>query len=344
MAKTVVGLFKSIDQAQSIKSELVNTGYAAEDISVVANEGGQVRTAGAAKSTAGSSETGVGEKISSFFRSLTGGDPEEENYYTERVRKGGALLAITVPDDRADETAGILESYGAKEVDEQTATPARTTARADRKPQDQTAIPVVEEELKVGKHQVQRGGVRVYSHVTERPAEANVQLREEHIRVERRPVDRPATEADFNTARDQAIELTETAEEAVVGKTSRVVEEVLVGKETTERSQTIKDTVRKTEVEVEKVGASGSARSFADYEPEFRKDFQANYAKSGATYERYVPAYKYGYTLAADPRYTQRDWATIESQARTDWTREGKGSWEEFKAAIRSGWDRVRGR
>lgn len=339
MAKTVVGLFNSITEAQNVKYELANKGYAAQDITVVANDApGQVKTAGSAQDTAGSAETGIGEKISNFFRSLTGGDLDDERYYADEMKGGGALLAVTVPDERADQVADILDSYGAEDVDERTAVSERMSA------QDQTAIPVVEEELKVGKRQVQRGGVRVYSHVTERPVEANVQLREEHIRVERRPVDRPATEADFNTARDQNIEFTETAEEAVVVKTSRVVEEVLVGKETTERSQTIKDTVRKTEVEVEQVGPSGSARSFSDYEPEFRKDYQTNYAKNGATYERYAPAYQYGYKLAVDPRYTKSDWLTIESQAQTDWSREGKGTWEESKAAILSGWHRVRGR
>jgi len=338
MAKTVVGLFNSITEAQKVKDELVNKGYAAQDITVVANDAtGQVKAAGSAQGTAGSAETGIGEKISSFFRSLVGGEPDDERYYVDEVKGGGALLAVTVPDERADQVADVLDRYGAEDVAERTAVSGRTSA------QEQTAIPVVEEELKVGKRQVQRGGVRVYSHVTERPVEANVQLREEHIRVERRPVDRPATEADFNTARDQNIEVTETAEEAVVGKISRVVEEVLVGKETTERSQTIKDTVRKTEVEVEQVGPSGSARSFSDYEPEFRKDYQTNYAKSGAPYERYAPAYQYGYKLAVDPRYTKSDWSTIESQAQKDWSREGKGTWEEFKAAILSGWYRVRG-
>ena len=83
---------------------------------------------------------------------------------------------------------------------------------------------------------------------------------------------------------------------------------------------------------MEQVGPSGSARSFSDYEPEFRKDYQTNYPKSGATYERYAPAYQYGYKLAVDPRYTKSNWSTIESQAQKDWSREGKGTWEDFKA------------
>jgi len=40
----------------------------------------------------------------------------------------------------------------------------------------------------------------------------------------------------------------------VVAKTARVVEEVVVGRETTERTETVKDTVRREEVEVSKDG------------------------------------------------------------------------------------------
>jgi uncharacterized protein (TIGR02271 family) len=343
MAKTVVGFFESIDEAQNVKQQLGNSGYGAQDITVVANDSnGYGNTAGSTQGRA-ASDTGIGEKIGNFFRSLTGGDSDEARYYAEGVKKGGALLAVTVPDERADQVAYVLDSYGAKDVDEQggTATRQENTARRDN---DMTAIPVVEEELQLGKRQVQRGGVRVYSHVTERPVEADVQLREEHIRVERRTVDRPATEADFNTARNQTIELTETAEEAVIGKTSRVVEEVIVGKEVTERSEKVRDTVRKTEVEVEQVGASGTARAFSDYEADFRQDYQRNYASSGASYDRYAPAYQYGYKLATDPRYAKHDWSTIESQAKSDWSREGTGPWEDLKHAVRSAWDRVRGR
>ena len=44
-------------------------------------------------------------------------------------------------------------------------------------------------------------------------------------------------------------------EEAVVNKTARVTGEVEVGKTATEREETIRDTVRQTKVEVEKIAA-----------------------------------------------------------------------------------------
>jgi len=114
------------------------------------------------------------------------------------------------------------------------------------------AIPVVEEEVSIGKREVERGGVRVRTEVQERPVQEQVNLREEHVRVERRPVDRPASEADIARAQQAGtIEVREKAEQPVVQKQARVVEEVRVGKEATERTETVRDTVRKTDVQVE---------------------------------------------------------------------------------------------
>jgi len=77
---------------------------------------------------------------------------------------------------------------------------------------------------------VQRGGVRLFTRTTERPVEQDIRLREEHARVERHPADRPATEAELGEAfKEKSVELRETAEEPVVAKTARVVEEVQIG-------------------------------------------------------------------------------------------------------------------
>ena len=122
----------------------------------------------------------------------------------------------------------------------------------------QTAIPIVEEQLQVGKREVDRGGVRVYSHVVEKPVSADVTLRDEQILVERRPVNRVATAADFNMGQGSTIELTATGEEAVVGKTAHVVEEVVLGKTSSSRTEVIQDSVRKTEVEVENLAADAA--------------------------------------------------------------------------------------
>jgi stress response protein YsnF len=87
--------------------------------------------------------------------------------------------------------------------------------------------------------------------IVQKPVEAQVSLREERATVTRRPVDRPVTDTD-KAFQEQSIEVRESTEEPVVAKTARVVEEVRVGKGTDTREETIPDTVRKTEVHVER--------------------------------------------------------------------------------------------
>jgi uncharacterized protein (TIGR02271 family) len=207
-------------------------------------------------------------------------------------------------------------------------------------------VPVVEEELHVGTRQVQRGGVRLYTRVTERPVEETVRLRDETVHVERHPVDRPATEADVAAAKDATIEVTETDEEAVVRKQARVVEEVVVRKDVQEHTETVRDTVRRTEVEVEPVGAEHAreARGFDAYDADFRGHYTTSLASRGHPYERWSPGYRYGYELASDRRYAGRDWTALEPEARRGWEAQQKGTWEEFKDTVRYAWEKVRGR
>jgi uncharacterized protein (TIGR02271 family) len=115
-------------------------------------------------------------------------------------------------------------------------------------------IPVVEEELHVGKREVNRGRVRIHSHVVERPVEEQVSLREERVHVERRPATgamHAGSTGNENLFQERTIEMEERGEEAVVSKEARVTEELVVRKDVDQRTQTVSDTVRKTEVEVE---------------------------------------------------------------------------------------------
>ncbi len=120
-------------------------------------------------------------------------------------------------------------------------------------------VKVVEEELSVGKRQVEQGAVRVHSYVREVPVEAEVDLRQTRVYVERRPVDRAVTPGDIAMG-EQVLEARETAEEAVVGKQARVVEEIGLRQETEVEHQRIHDTVRKTEVEIEDTRTGDTSR------------------------------------------------------------------------------------
>lgn len=116
---------------------------------------------------------------------------------------------------------------------------------------DSETIKVMEERLRVGKREVAGGAVRVRSYVVERPVEEKVNLHEERVSVERHPVDRAATAADTNAFQERTIEARAMSEEAVVSKDARVVEEIALHKEASDRTETVRDTVRSTKVEVE---------------------------------------------------------------------------------------------
>ena len=191
----------------------------------------------------------------------------DQKHLEDGLQSGGVVVAVSTEPGLVSKVERIFGEHSANKIDEAvvSATPAAPLAAAALATgvvAEGTTIPVIEEELAVGKRTVDAGGVRVFRKVVEIPVEETINLREEHVNVARRAVDRPATEADFAKG-DQTIELTETAEEAVVGKNARVVEELVVGKNTTERTEHIHDTVRRTEVEVENI-APGVTRDPQD--------------------------------------------------------------------------------
>jgi uncharacterized protein (TIGR02271 family) len=256
---------------------------------------------------------------------------------------------------------GAVPAYGAGTVPPRGPAPASAEARtaaergldtaAERGTGPESgAIPVVREELKIGKRAVLKGGVRVYSRVVDEPVEETVRLRQESVRVERAPANREATPADLNPGREQVFEVKEFTEEPVVSKQARVVEEVRIHKDATERTETVRDNVRRTEVNVENVGPGSATRAtgttegtaLGDNEEDFRRHYQSTYGTSGQDYETYRPGYEYGYQMANDPRYRGRNFDEVESDLRSDYARRYPNStWEKVKDSIRYGWDKL---
>jgi uncharacterized protein (TIGR02271 family) len=112
-------------------------------------------------------------------------------------------------------------------------------------------IALSEEQLTVGKRLVNRGTTHIRRFVVETPVEENVMLHSERVSIDRRPASAGARvdDADFT---DRTIEVAETDEEAVVSKTARVKEEVVVHKDATDRVETVRDTVRRQDVEIDR--------------------------------------------------------------------------------------------
>jgi uncharacterized protein (TIGR02271 family) len=230
------------------------------------------------------SGAGVGAAAGGLLGSLTGlGVPAEDAHtYAEGVRRGGALLTVRADESTMDHVTRILERHAPVDVEERAgayrqegwsgfderAEPyaAAPTNRAAAAMPRSTAgstdevIPVAEEELQVGKRAVDKGTVRIRSYITETPVQEQVTLHEERVGVERRPaVDRGALGADAFRTRE--INATEMHEEAVVSKQARVAEEVVVHKDVTAHDETVRDSVRHTEVDVDRSATDSSAPS-----------------------------------------------------------------------------------
>jgi uncharacterized protein (TIGR02271 family) len=199
-------------------------------------------------------------------------------------------------------------------------------------------IPVIQEDLEIGKREVETGGVRVQSRVTETPINEQVNLREEHVNIERHPVDRPLTAADRDAFQDRTIEMREHAEKAVVAKTARVVEQVSVGKTVTNKTEQISDSVRRTDVDIVPIKATTRV-GYERYNDQLRSHYDKTFASSGTPFTHYDSAYRYGYELRGDNRLKGSDWSAVEPHARETWESHNRGTWDRFKDAIRHGFD-----
>jgi stress response protein YsnF len=195
--------------------------------------------------------------------------------------------------------------------------------------EEERIIPIVREEMRVGRRTVERGGVRVSSHIIQKPVSEQVHLRETHVDIERRAVDRPLR-GDEKAFIDDTVEMVEMADEPVVSKQARVVEEVVVRKHIEDHVQTISDEVRATEIEFGKLRA---------FDPEdYRSHFEGQ--KLGGSFEPYLPAYQFGHELHR--RKAAERWEHIEPYARERWEEENPGTWEKFRGAIRHAWSHTR--
>ncbi len=375
---TVVAVFRSETDARAAMEDLKSNGFSSNEIFMSSNAPGTASTTGRdmeQTDTVHHHEGGV----KGWFKSLFGNEDEQNHpyvedrgYYENAVNSGNCFLTVDVDERNLDTAADVLNRHSPIDVHRESGedvnaapTKTRTDTRQNESIRNDTkqanradegkSIPVVQEELKVGKRAVLRGGVRVYSRVIDEPVEENVRLREEKVTVERTPANRASTEGDLRPGQERVFEVKEYAEEPVISKTSRVVEDVRIRKDATERTETVRDTVRRTEVDVENLSDPKVRDTMVDDvrgnvsrnaggldDTDFRNDFSQRYGNSGANYDTYAPSYQYGYDMANDPRYRGRNFDEVESDLQTDYgSRYPNSTWERMKDSVRYGWNKV---
>ncbi|MGI4795107.1 MAG: YsnF/AvaK domain-containing protein [Janthinobacterium lividum] len=268
--ETIVAVFDTAAHATAAVQELEGAGVPPD--AITQHSGG---------AATGSSTTGAPAPEKGFWSSLFGGEPEQGSdisVYDRSMQSGSTVVSVKAPAQSLTQVMEILERHGPVDIDDRAATYATTqtssttgggtmlagaasTQRTSAAQVTGTAGPNVvadqatggtiqlaEESLAVGKRLLNTGTTRIRRYVIETPVEEQVTLHSEKVVVERRPVTGQVTgTVDFT---DKVLEATETDEQAVVSKTARIVEEVGLRKEASDRTETVRDTVRKQEVEI----------------------------------------------------------------------------------------------
>lgn len=249
--QTVVGIFKEGIDAQTAVQKLESTHHIDRNKIDIANPGSST-----AERVVGSTDQSS-DSLGSFFGSLFGTNDEAEKH-TRAARQGWVVTVYADSRQEAEKVADVLDTCGAVDVDEsgiQNTTQGIAQDRTDRTDVTDSTIPIMEERMNVGKREVETGGIRMRSRIVERPVEEHLRLREEHIDIERNRINRPATDRDFQNFKEGETTITEHREVPVVNKEARVVEEIKIGKHTEQREETVRGTVRKTDVDVDNLNS-----------------------------------------------------------------------------------------
>lgn len=248
----IVSVYDTTDKAKSALNVLKSSGIDTSDVSLLD------------RNTIGAN---IDQQHVGLWRRLFGQNvwEHEADVYGDTLRRGGAILAVRAPKERTAKIMSILDVHQPVDVHERAAkigtdvpieakalvTAPGTTTGTTAANRDEV-LRLAEEQMNVGKRMFETGTTRIRRYVTERPVEQQVNLHEEHAKVVRKAVSDPDYIADIDWS-DKEYTITETAERPVVSKTARVVEEVAVGREGSERTETVRDTVRRQQVDVEKV-------------------------------------------------------------------------------------------
>jgi len=266
-AQTIVAVYDTAAHAESAVRDLKAANVPASDISQHTKNGG---------AAPGISPALMGPvAVLEFWTTLFGGRPNHDTtVYDRSIDSGSTVVTVRVQAEQADRAAAILEQHNPIDLEERAAqydatetTRERTAAAPPRAAatEDET-LRLAEEKLSVGKRAVSGGTTRVRRYVVETPVEESVALRTEKVSLDRRPVTdvRPVADADFS---EKTIEMSETSEEAVVAKAARVKEEVRLRKEAGQHIETVRDTVRRDEVEIEQVPGVRTSRTAGAVNP-----------------------------------------------------------------------------
>jgi uncharacterized protein (TIGR02271 family) len=243
--KTVIGLFNKYGDATSTLSDFARLGLPGDKVGVLSSDQGarsnpdmnllELPEIGRAAANPPMLAWLKGPGGISGALSKLGVSKADAARCIETLRRGGTLEAVLVEDGKEADAEAIMRARSARYEDT-----------------DDLVIPIVQEELEIGKRVVESGGVRVSTRVRAVPVEKTVTVREERVTVERRVIDRPVGDRD-HAFEERAYELKASAEEPYVTKRAHIVEEIRVHKDASEHEEKIQERLRHTDVDVSEI-------------------------------------------------------------------------------------------
>jgi uncharacterized protein (TIGR02271 family) len=237
----IVAFYDRTEKAQEAANALKSSGFVSGDISVINND----------------SLNDKDVRDGNFWQRLFGRNisDQESAIYRRTIDSGGAALTLRTPDTEVERAMKILNVHGPMNLHDRAASAsAAATAATETRAVDagEEVVRLAEEQLDIGKRQITTGKSRIRRFVTEKPVQQQITLHEEHCEVARREVTDPSLAKDVDW-KDRIIEVVETSEQPVVTKTARVAEEVVIRRRGSDRVETVRDTVRRQQLEVERV-------------------------------------------------------------------------------------------
>jgi uncharacterized protein (TIGR02271 family) len=313
----------------------------------------------------------VGAAAGGLLGALMGmGVPEEEAHHYNREFESGRTIVTVRADGRADEARAIMQRHGMLRYGGQTMAEAGEVRRETR---DRGTMELREEQLEPRRESAEVGRVGVGKEIVEEERTIDVPITREEVTVERRPVE--ARPSDQPVGRDETIEVPIREEQVEVEKQPVVYQEVEIGKRQVQGTERVTETVRREELRTEgdvdvrggrtaargmtgtagmgaadsgQVGVpegSGAVRGWNEAGPLDRQMWERRNAGTGR-WEDVEPYRRYGYEMAQDPRYRDREWSEIEPSLRSDysaWARQNQytpddSGWDRFKDSVRESW------
>lgn len=351
MSTTIVGLYDEYNTAEQVVDRLKDSDVHDRNIHVNAHD---------------DDHTSSEYDTDGLHQQLTedGVPADEARLYAEGVQRGGTLVVVEAEDGHAETAAEIMnerrpvniedrreswmergytgenrsrERFSQEEV-EQEREHERTRAARQAVGEEATEAQLKEakEELRVGKREVPAGKVRLHKRVKEKPVEETVHLHQEEVDVEERAASGTPDEDVFE---EETIEMREKREEPVVEKETKVTGEVVAKKRERDEKETVRDTVRETEVDVEE--ADTEAEAFERYRDIYQRHHSENI--DDGQYKEYEPAYRFGHRYGTRGDNRDRKWSEARPQIRKEYeAQHGEGTFEDVKEAVRYGYRQPR--